>query len=108
MRDDYRSWLEQQNMGAKSIDTRISMASRVEKHYGSLDENHAKDRLDSVLASLRYSTDDERRSLPNPSRIPFEGNIRNNLASYRNSIELYCKFLINRSEGGADVLETDA
>ena len=48
--------------------------------------------MDSVIETSVYSTDDERRNRPNPSRIPVEGNIRNNLASYRNSVTLYRKF----------------
>jgi len=45
-----------------------------------------------VIQALRYSTDDQRHNRPNPSKIPFDGDIRNNLQSYRNAIERYRKF----------------
>jgi endonuclease len=41
---------------------------------------------------LRYSTDDERHHRPNPSKIPFEGDIRKNLVSYRDAVQRYRKF----------------
>ena len=45
-----------------------------------------------MINELKYSTSDERRNKPNPSKIPINGNTRNNLASYRNAVERYCKF----------------
>ncbi len=45
-----------------------------------------------MVDQLRYSAADERTGKPNPSKIPFTGNTRNNLASYRNAVERYCKF----------------
>ena len=67
-------------------------AGRVEECYGDLDEHYDSDQLSQVIDELKYSTDDERRNKPNPSRIPFNGNTRNNLSSYRNAVERYCKF----------------
>ncbi len=46
----------------------------------------------SLIDSLKYSMDDKRHNCPNPSKIPFDGDIRNNLASYRNAVERYRKF----------------
>jgi len=60
--------------------------------HGDLDEHYNRDQLRSVIGELKYSTEAERRNKPNPSRIPFNGNTRNNLASYRNATERYCKF----------------
>lgn len=93
MRPDYRSWLVSRKYADSSIGSRLSDARRVETHYGSLDEQYAKDRLESLLATLRYSTDDERKGRPNPSTIAIDGNVRNSLASYRGAVELYRQFL---------------
>ena len=92
MRSSYRDWLEQQGYVAGTVQAQVHRAGRVEEYYGNLDEHYDKDRLRSVIDELRYSTEDERRNKPNPSKIPFNGNTRSNLASYRNAAERYCKF----------------
>ena len=74
---------------------------RVEEHYGDLDEHYAKDRLASLIEALSYSTEDRRRNRPNPSKIPFDGDIRNNLASYRDAVKRYRNF--RDSTDGADM-----
>ena len=56
-------------------------AGRVEECYGNLDEHYDRDRLRVVIDELKYSTDDERRNKPNPSKIPFNGNTRSNSKS---------------------------
>ena len=88
----YRQWLEQQKYAAGTVNTQVYRSARVEEFHGDLDEHFANDRMKSLIETLRYSTDDERRSRPNPSKIPFDGDIRNNLASYRNAIERYRNF----------------
>lgn len=95
VRSDYQPWLDQQydQEVAKALMTR---AARVEKHYGDLDRNYDADRLDGVIGSLRYSPQDERRRKPNPSRIPFEGNIRSNINAFRAAVDQYRRF---RAEG---------
>ena len=70
----------------------MARARRVEKHHGDLDEHYDRDQLQGVLGELQYSTADERSNKPNPSRIPFNGDTRNNLAAYRSAVEKYCKF----------------
>ena len=52
-----------------------------------LDKHYAQDQMASVIEELKYSTDDQRSNRPNPSKIPFNGDIRTNLASYRNAVE---------------------
>ena len=92
MKSTYRSWLEQQRYATGTIQAQMHRAGRVEEHYGDLDEHYDRDKLSSVIGELKYSTADERSNKPNPSKIPFNGNTRNNLASYRNAVERYCKF----------------
>ena len=87
-----RGWLEQQGYAAGTVQAQMHRAGRVEDCYGNLDEHYDRDQLRSVIGELKYSTADERRNKPNPSKIPFNGNTRNNLASYRNAVERYCKF----------------
>lgn len=97
MKADYRQWLERQQYDPGTISAQLHRAGRVEKQYGDLDAHYAADMLSGVIEALRYSTEDERRGRPNPSKIPFEGNVRNNLASYRAAVERYRRF---RSDDG--------
>ncbi|MGH9511473.1 MAG: endonuclease NucS domain-containing protein [Terriglobales bacterium] len=101
MRADYKQWLERQKYQAATIQAQIYRVQRVEEYHGDLDEHYAQDRMASLIEALRYSTDDQRRNRPNPSKIPIEGNIRNNLASYRDAVKRYREF---RDSG--DVTET--
>lgn len=92
MQTSYRNWLERRGYAGSTVQAQLHRVGRVEDFYGNLDEHYDQDRLESVISELRYSTEDARRSKPNPTKIPFEGDIRNNLASYRNAVERYCKF----------------
>ncbi len=92
MNSNYSSWLEQQDYAAGTIQAQMHRAGRVEDHYGDLDEHYDRDQLRGVIGELKYSSADERSNKPNPSKIPFNGNTRNNLASYRNAVERYCKY----------------
>ena len=92
MRVTYKTWLEQQDYAEGTIQTQMARAGRVEEAYGDLDEHYDRDQLRSVIAELKYSTEDERRNKPNPSKIPLKGDTRKNLDSYRRALERYCKF----------------
>lgn len=107
MKAGYRHWLEEQKYATNTITAQMHRAGRVEEHHGDLDEHYDKDRLASLIDLLRYSNDDQRHNRPNPSKIPFDGNVRNNLASYRNAVERYRKFR-DAAGDAADVNETEA
>ena len=99
MRNDYRAWLEAQKYGAGTVNTLISRAGGVEGHYGNLDDHFATDQMESLISVLHYNSEDERRGRPNPSKIVISGNLRTNLASYRNAVENYRRFLSGRAAG---------
>ncbi len=100
---DYRQWLEDQKYQGNTISTQMYRAGRVEESHGDLDEHYARDRMANLIETLKYSRDDQRSSRDNPSKIPFEGDIFNNLASYRNAAERYRRF---RDETRDDPPET--
>ncbi len=104
MKEGYRLWLEQQKYDAGTVNAQMYRAARVEEHHGNLDDHYASDHMESLIDALRYSTDDKRHSRPNPSKIPFEGDIRNNLASYRNAVERYRRF----RDAGGDAVDMPA
>jgi hypothetical protein len=108
MRKDYQLWLTRQKYDAGTITAQLHRAGRVEKCYGDLDQLFAADRLDGVLSNLQYSTDDQRSGRPNPSKIPIEGNIRNNLASYKDAVRRYRRFLEAEPDALSEFAEADA
>ena len=92
MKSTYELWLRRQGYSDNTIPSRLTNARRVEQHYGDLDDQFDRDQLRGVIEELKYSSEDERRAKPNPSKIPFVGNTRNNLSTYRSATELYSKF----------------
>src|SRR5690349_20966098 len=93
MRQDYRAWLEKQKYDSRTIGTQCSRINRVEENYGDLAEFLAAGRLQSVLTAFQYSAEDKRRNRPNPSTLQINGDLSSNLASYKNSVALYRRFL---------------
>jgi hypothetical protein len=85
MRSEYRAWLELEGYMPHTASSRCSELVRVEDYYGELDRHFAADRLE-------YSTEDERHGRANPSRIPINGDLRTNLATYKSAVALYRRF----------------
>ena len=107
MRPDYQLWLTKQKYSPGTITAQLHRAGRVEKHYGDLDQLYEADRFVSVLSTLQYTTDDQRHNRPNPSKIPFDGDIRSNLASYKDALKRYCKFRDGEGDFVGDAGETN-
>src|SRR3989442_14456086 len=76
-------------------------ARRVDQYCGNLDEHYANDRMAGLIQMLTYSSEDDRRGRQNPTPIPIEGNIRNNLASYRDAAKRYRTFRETGGDTGA-------
>ena len=106
MKSGYRQWLEQQKYQAGTITAQMHRAGRVEEFHGDLDEHFAKDHMAGLVETLTYSTDDKRHNRPNPSKIPFDGDIRSNLASYRDAVKRYRKFR-DSGEDGTDTAASE-
>ena len=92
MRADFQLWLQQQGVESGLITQQLNRANRVEKQYGSLDKHYTRDRLESIIGEFQYSPEDEKKRKPNPSKLTFEGNIRNNLSLFRYAVEQYRRF----------------
>lgn len=93
MKPNYRTWLEAEKYEQGTVNAQMYRASRVEEFHGDLDLHYSKDRFASLLVALRYSSADKRRGRPNPSKIPIDDDIKSHLASYRNAVERYRRFL---------------
>ncbi|WP_158255166.1 endonuclease NucS domain-containing protein [Rhodoblastus acidophilus] len=57
-----------------------------------MDSLYDQDELQSLLEELAYSSEDQRRNRPNPSRLTINGDVRNNLASYKAAVQKYARF----------------
>jgi hypothetical protein len=98
MQAAFQLWLQNQDLDSASATQQLNRATRVEKQYGSLDKHYMRDRLQSVIDNLQYTPEDEKKRRPNPSKINFDGNIRNNLSLFRYAIELYRRFKDSEAE----------
>lgn len=96
MHADYQRWLAEQQYAENTQIAQLSRVKKVEEYYGNLKEHYENGTYQDIIDALQYSVSDERSGKKNPSKIKFEGNIRNNLQSYKNAVVRYKKFL----EGG--------
>jgi len=88
----YSEWLRRAVPSEATWRTKLSELRRIEALYGDLDGRYDEDELQSLLDTLTYGTDDERRNAPNPSKLEISGNLRNNLASYKSAVQKYARF----------------
>lgn len=94
MRDDYRNWLEQQEYSENTRATQTSQLRKIERCYGeTLDAIIARGGLPDLLRDLTYSSSDERRNRPNPSRLDIGGSLFKGLMSAKSAATLYARFL---------------
>lgn len=108
MRGDYERWLREQQYDQGTIANQLHRVRKVEEAYGSLDDLVRSGMIDDTIDQLRYSTSDERKNRPNPSKIAFQGNIRKNLQSYKSAVVLYRRFASGQSEADEDVPAVEA
>ncbi|MEO9780024.1 MAG: AAA family ATPase [Sedimentitalea sp.] len=94
---EFRKWLEAKGQSERSVEARISTARRVENAVGDLDKILEIQKIEDILQQFAYSSNDERENAPNPSPVQIDGNLRNGLASLRQSISLYADFVRNSS-----------
>lgn len=93
MKPAYEQWLHEQQYAPPTVIAQLNRVRRVEECYGDLDQSYYHDKLSSVISELQYSVADERGHRENPSKIQINGNIRNNLNSYRDAVRRYKRYL---------------
>jgi hypothetical protein len=95
---EYKKWLTTQGYQPGTVTAQIHRASRVESCYGDLDKQHLTDQLQGLIEALAYSRADQRNNRPNETKILFAGDVYSNLASYRDAVKRYKRFLEGRAE----------
>jgi hypothetical protein len=91
MKPGFRTWLECK-YPSDAAATRRANCKRVERHYGDLDFLYDTDRMENLLSTLEYSTEDETRGRRNPSKISIDGDLRTGLATLKGAVRLYINF----------------
>lgn len=99
--DSFKVWLDEKYPSGAGA-TRFAHAKKVEANYGDLDAQFDLDELDGVLQDLRYNGRDRANDKPNPSKIAFNGDIYNNLASYAAAVRLYRDFRANECDAAPE------
>ncbi len=92
MNEHYPDWLRRAVPTDVTFRTKLSELRRVEARYGDLDDHFDRDELQTIIDELTYSSADGRENRPNPSRLEIDGDIRNNLASYKSAVQKYVRF----------------
>lgn len=92
MDERYRAWLRSAVPSEATFRTKLSELRRIEKAYGDLDAQFDADELTSLIEDLTYSSADARSDQENPSLLIIDGDLRNNLASYKSAASKYARF----------------
>lgn len=92
MDNRYPDWLRRTVPSMATYATKLSELRRIEREYGDLDQLYDEDELAEVLDDLQYSAADAQAGRENPSRLHIDGDIRNNLASYKSALSRYIRF----------------
>ncbi|TWD55690.1 uncharacterized protein DUF91 [Agrobacterium vitis] len=88
----YSDWLRRAVPTEATWRTKLSELRRIEALYGDLDALYDQDELQNLIDELSYSSQDQKLSKPNPSRLKIEGDLRNNLSSYKSAAQKYARF----------------
>lgn len=94
MQGSYAAWLQAQGYSEKSCASRQANVRTVERAYGEdLGDIQARGGLRDLVQQLVYSSEDQRRQRPNPSKAVIQGDLRSGLATLKGAVMLYAKFL---------------
>lgn len=96
MDDRFSDWLRRAVPSSVTWQTKMSEVRRLGTVYGDLEAHYASDGLESIAGELVYSSVDKRNGEENPSKIPIDGDLYNNLSSYRSALRKYQLFCEER------------
>jgi len=92
MHPSYADWLRRAVPTEVTFRTKLSELRRIESVYGDIDSMYDQDELEGLIGELTYTSEDERTGAPNRSKLVIDGDIRNNLASYKSAVRKYARF----------------
>lgn len=88
----FGDWMVSGGGDSRSVASYVSTLGRIEAAYGDLDAAFIEDRFAVLLGDLSYTTADRRDAVPNPSRVPINGDLYNGLATLRSTLNKYRQF----------------
>lgn len=88
----FEEWLNTQKITPSTIATQLKRIKRIRRAYPDLDEQYESDAFKNLHHEFDYSRRDEQEGRHNPSRLDINGNIYNNLASYRATLTRYMRY----------------
>lgn len=89
---NYANWLRQEDYVEGTVNAQLYRIGRVQTCHGNLEDHYQNNRMADLLAIFKYTAEDEQNNLPNPTNIPINGNIRNNISSYSDAIRRYLRY----------------
>ena len=96
---EFKDWITRLGYDQGTVGTQLARAKRLDQAYGDLDTHFDRDKFAGITASLTYSAEDKRNDAANPSRLPIEGDLYSNLASYRATLNYYQRFRDDEQTG---------
>ncbi len=105
----YRAFLEKDGYAPSTTSTQIASARRIEREEAiDLDTEFGKDQLAALANRMKYSMDDFRAGMPNPTRIKIEpDNLYRDLAFFRSALRSYQRFKFgNDTDAVSSVVES--
>lgn len=93
-KEEFKNWMREfKSHDDSTITTRVNNVERIEHAYGSLADQWKKDRFESLFDQLKYSKTDELLKRKYTGPLEINGDLYNNLATYRAALQLYSAFL---------------
>jgi len=89
----FGEWIDAQGLAAQTRKTQTGHLTRLERAYGDLDAAYDKDRFESILSTLRYTSKERDSGKANPSAVPYTGkDLYQHLATMRTALGYYTSF----------------
>jgi hypothetical protein len=96
-KDEFRKWLKEvRKVCAHTANLRVSNCKKVETAHGNLDVHYIRDKGESLLSLLSYSTYDEKQKTPARHKVHIGGVIRTNTSTLRQAVGHYMAFCLHR------------
>lgn len=91
--EEFKAWMETEGYSKATVATQMTDVRRLDREYGNLDDLPEGQTLASIRESLRYSKVDLNARRGNPAKFEIDGDLYNNLAHFRASLNFYQRFL---------------
>lgn len=94
--NEFRNWLIRL-YDSHTVNSRVSNCKRVESFEGDLDDHYASDKGQLILSKLSYSRYDQLHQISPKHRIPIDGNKYTGTSTFKSAVNLYFKYLSEKS-----------